>query len=383
MKSLKLPPVLVGEEKVFDQIRFVGLDVANSYVKIETTDQETVVYANTVKYLNESDKRLFMKEMDRKKLEELETDEIVFTYENKSYLIGTTDRDSIQGLDKNLNRHAGDSYKRSFLLSLARIANNGDNFVICTGVPSSYYNDNEVEESLQELVGNYSIDRNDIPVTFRVSFVHVELEPRGTYLSTIYKLENEKIYVKSNEIKDAKYTGVLDLGFGTSDLALFMKDSHGRVRLAKQPETLKTALSDAYQNLKENLKNKYKSISGMPIIELESELRRTGIIQPAGAPIPREILDKEVTEAFGMVAQNIISELKSAEQTDGLNYLIFTGGGMLALQPYLKNRIEGPYQKIMIKGAQTANAKGYLIKLYMLDKSGKLKELINEQGGVK
>lgn len=381
MVNLKLSPVLVGIEKVFDQIRYIGLDVANSYVKISGIDFKTITYANTIKYLNQLDKKLFIKESERRPFDRLATDEIVFTYEGKDYLIGTTDKDSIQSLDKNLNRHASDEYKRNFILALARIAKSGDNFVVCTGVPSSYFNDEKIEESIQDIAGDYTVERNGVPVVFRITYIYVELEPRGTYLNTIYRLEDEKIFIKNKEISESKYVGILDIGFGTSDLAVFYRDNNKRVKLSGQPETLKTALSDAYLNLKENLSLKYPSIKNMPLIEIENELRMRGYIQPAGAPIPPEVLAKEVDVAFGTVAQNLISELKSAESTDNLNYMIFTGGGFLALKKHFKSKIEGEYRKIEIKSAQTSNSQGYLIRLYMLDKARKLNGLIKESLG--
>ena len=376
--NLDLGAVQVGSKKIHDQIRLLGLDCANSYVKM-SGDFGELVYPNTVKTLNAKEKKLYIRETGVKKLEHKDTDEIIFTYEDRDYLIGTADRDSVESLDRDFDRHSKDNYKRNFILAVSRIANNGDNFIVCTGVPSFQFTDDEVVDSFKRLHGTYTVKRDGVDVTFKISYVYVELEPRGTYLSTVYELEDHKVFVKNKDILESKYVGILDSGYGTTDYAGFVKDSRGHVKL-ENVESVKFAMSDAYAKLKANLFVDYQTIDKMPLIEIEKELRVEKMLQPSGVVIPKEDLDAEVKKAFEETAENILKDLKSKVDTDSLNYLIYTGGGMVTLKDYFKEGLDGNFITASVKEPQIANARGYLIRLYILNKVGQLQELINEGG---
>ena len=374
MSGLKLSGVQVGKRIIYDQIRFLGLDCANSYVKM-VGDFGSMVYPNTIKDLDARQKEIFMMEAEHKQYHNLKTDKIVFTFEGSDYIIGTARKDSIESLDKDFDRHSKDNFRKNFILAVARVAKNGDNFVICSGLPSDSFMVKKNRDSFARLHGTYTIERSGVPVTFKISYIHVELEPRGTYLNTIYQLEGDKITAKNLEIKNAKYVGILDVGYGTTDYAEFIKGSDGMVTLG-DTKGINIAMSDGYTKLRANLSKDYPTIMKKPLIEIENDLRIEGMIQPSGAVIPKEVLDVEVKKAFEDVAETIIKELKTQIQTDTLNYLIFTGGAMVTLKNYFKNGLEGNYTAVSIKDAQISNAKGYLLRIYMLEKTGQLQTII-------
>lgn len=343
--------------------RIIGLDIANSYVKM-TSESGTITYPNTTKLLSEQQKKL---------IESEGRGGDVFTYVEDSgiqnhYQIGLTDKDVISSSSTSKDRYRSEQFRREFILALARIAQNGEVFAVVTGLPSSDYLDETNKLALKELAGRtYMVLVNGNPISFTISHVFVELQPRGTYLSASYQIINGQVFVKNEELATAKYVGVVDIGWGTTDFALLTEDGfiHEKVGISH-------AMSNAYELLKENLLEEYSALRDVPLIELEAEIRKKGTIWAGEGNIPKDVIERELTRAFAATANDIISKLKNAVNLDQLNIAVFTGGGVIALREHLRGKIDGTSRKVMVSNAQEANSEGYYIRGVLVKQQGGL-----------
>lgn len=342
--------------------RLVGLDVANAYVKL-TTGEGTEVYPNTTKLLSAEDKRVLESEGNHA--------EKVYTYTDDNgisnmYKIGLTELGVTSSFGKSDDRYRSEQFKKEFVLALAKIAQKNDVFVVVTGLPSEDYVEESNKAALKEFANRtYSVLVDGVAVNFSISHVFVELQPRGTYLSSVYDIENGQLALKNKELTDVKYVAVVDVGWGTTDVALMTRNGQltGKFGFAY-------GMSDAYQLLKDNLISDFKSLKKIPLIEIEAEIREHGELYAGGKLIDKERIVKELDKAFNATAIQIMSNIKNAISLDDLNVCIFTGGGVVALREQLRDKISGEYKKLIANNPQTSNSKGYFIRGLLIKQSG-------------
>jgi hypothetical protein len=319
-------------------MKLIAFETANSYVKVFAGGDKVVVYPNTLRPAP----REFLYNKDTK----------VYTIDGQSYLIGHT-RDYISSAGKGEDRYLKPAFYHESLIALSHFVENGDVIHASTGLPSIHYTKKNIETLKKLFIKRHTLKVNDKEVSFEIKALDVILQPLGSFFySTVDEHGNKR------SLYDKLMKGdvlVIDIGFGSTDLAEVSNSA-----LIDYQEG-GSAMLDAYLDLIARMKQKY---SGTPLetadikpLRLESETRNSDIFLYSNNPYPIGQLKEDV---FNLHAQKIIYHVTTLKDLSKYDYVIFTGGGIELLKPYLHRYVDKT-NAVVISEAQVANVKGFYV----------------------
>ena len=220
--------------------RIVGLDVANSTIKI-WTDKINLQYLNTIRQVN-----------DAGMVYSFRSDYQMYIVGKNIYEVGL--QTAASGGARSISRYGSEQYRTEALIALAMMINSLENasdkeiLRVVTGVPSSLAkNPNVIEKIKDSLVGTHEVkvvSWNDVkPIVFEIRDVVVVPQPLGTMYDYVY---DEEFDMLDDRLLDQRAI-VVDIGWGTTDLAVL---ESARVR---STFSFDIGTSDFISNLQEDV----------------------------------------------------------------------------------------------------------------------------------
>lgn len=246
--------------------------------------------------------------------------------------------------DLSYSRETGNDFEILFFSALSLFCHGRTNeFKVVTGLPA------ERIHMAQDLEARVRGEK-DIKVFFGkemrdiriyVSEVEIVPQPLGSYWSQCLNLDEKDAYPIE------KVTGVIDIGFRTTDLAAIESGEY----IPEKSKTFSVGLSTAYSDVSSSLAEEYG---------LEKEgYNLDGIIIKRKVNISGKEVDitNIVENSFKKLATNVLVEVNSQWKVSDYDNLIITGGGGQALSPYLLPHL--PQAKLATDPI-TANCRGFL-----------------------
>jgi len=322
--------------------RVVGIDVANSTIKIWTDNDQHNEYRNTVKEIN-----------DAGLVYSFKTDYQMFVFDNEVYEVGDLSAMGSGGRGK--ARYNSKSFKTEALIGITSILTPGtkDRIRVVTGLPSSLSKNASIAEEIKKnLIGDYNIksvkwDKVD-EITFEIVDVIVVPQPLGTLYNFVYDVETGEL----NQKLLSQRALVVDIGWGTTDLAM-LEESRVRGTFG-----FEMGVSDYVANLQEEVNDKLPeaNIYALNPHQFDVALLESTTVE---TPFGKFDLDKFAERHKELQAKRIYEGVMGL----GLEFtkfyrIILTGGGALQYQKYLTTLFNDP-RLIIQQDAVTANAKGF------------------------
>lgn len=321
----------------------VGIDVANSTIKVWTENNENLHYRNTVKEVN-----------DAGLVYSFKTDYHMYVFENQVYEVGDISAMS-RGARGSL-RYGTSGYRVEAIIGITSILKPGKRLRlrVVTGVPSYLAKNNKIIENIKtSLLGSFSVksvlwDRVD-DIEFDIVDVIVVPQPLGTMYAYLCD-ENGKINLKLVEQKAL----VIDVGWGTTDIAIL---ESGRVRSTFGFET---GVSDYISAIQEEVNNEMPeaNIQALNPHELDCKLLEGTTIE---TPFGTFDLSNYTEKNKELQAERIVQEVMSLGLEFNKFYkIILTGGGSLLYSKYLLEKFSDP-RVIVQEDPVMANVKGFYL----------------------
>lgn len=240
---------------------------------------------------------------------------------------------------------------RFFVLTLFAIANEieannayTDNIInidLLVGLPPTHYGSQFESFRKYFLRDGIAFEKNGKDYYIQIRDVHVY--PQGVAaLINIY-----------NEIRDAAKTTLIDIGGYT---AIYMVYHNGKIDMSAC-DSLEKGIIRLYNTIKKKVDGDFQTHLS------ESEI--DSIIRGEDTDVPEDIVQTVHSEAR-LFIKDLINQLREEEIDLKTGKTIFTGGGAILLQEYIKECGDMISNPIFIADIK-ANAKGYEI-LYQADK---------------
>ncbi len=326
--------------------KVIGIDVANSTIKVWTDDNKNLTYRNTVKEIN-----------DAGLVYSFKTDYQMYVYNKEVFEVGDIQAMGSGGRGK--ARYNSHQYKIEALIAITSIldpkTDNNHKLRIVTGIPSTLSkNAAIIEELKQSLLGQHSIksvkwDQVD-DVNFEIVEVIVVPQPLGTLYNYVYKAETKEL---DQKILNQR-TLVVDIGWGTTDLAV-LESSRVRGTFGFEIGT-----SDYISDLQEEANNKFPeaSIYALNPHQLDIALLESYVVETPFGNYNLETLSEKHKEIQAKRVHEAIMGL-------GLEFnkffrIILTGGGALLYEKYLRKLFNDP-RLIIQENAVMANVRGFFL----------------------
>ncbi len=321
----------------------IGIDVANSTIKIWTENGEHDNYRNTVKEIN-----------DAGLVYSFKTDYHMYVFENQVYEVG-----DIQAMGRGARgsaRYGSKGFRTEAIIGITSILKPGRRYGlrVITGVPSFLAKNNKVLDDVkQALLGSYSVksvlwDKVD-DIEFDILDVIVVPQPLGTMYSYLCDKDG-KINTKLVEQKAL----VIDIGWGTTDIAIL---ESGRVRSTFGFEA---GTSDYISAIQEEVSNEIPeaNIQALNPHELDLKLLENVNVE---TPFGTFDLSPYTEKNKELQADRIVQEVMSLGLEFNKFYkIILTGGGSLLYSKYLIQKFGDP-RVIVQEDPVMANAKGFFL----------------------
>ena len=267
------------------------------------------------------------------------------------------------------DRYVKKNYKLLFQILMGRLVKDSGaskvEVVLVTGVPSSEKG-TKLEEQLAFLLDNsFEITVNGKTIIIKIVHKEIAAQPMGTFFSEVLG-ENGTYKNKELLTNEKEYTGIIDIGTGSSD-------ADGVKRGKAQQEARKTVrkgMSNVYTKVMNYIQAEY------PTLSLTTELVEKAIREGDGIDYPinsrkkiriKEVFDKACRE----LAEDVIAEINKA-WTDRTQFsvIFLTGGGAKHLYEFFKE--DFGEQLELVEDPQIANVLGFyrfgLLKKRQLDK---------------
>lgn len=246
--------------------------------------------------------------------------------------------------DLSYTRALGEDFEILFYAALSLFCTNRTNeFKVVTGLPVDRIH---LADSLEERVRgerDIKVFRGGKMRDTRVYVPEVEIvpQPLGTYWSQSFNSGGQE------KVPSDGLTGIIDIGFCTTDLAAIEDDEY----IPEKSNSLPIGLATAYSTIGSKLATEYG-------LERESYALDSIIIQRK-INISGQAVDitNIVAGAFEQLALNILVEINSQWRVTDFSNLILTGGGGQAIGVYLLPQL--PQAKLATDSI-TANCRGYL-----------------------
>lgn len=314
----------------------IAYEAANSFVKIKSARGEES-YPNTTRLIDPN-------EIDVMGSGKLDT----VTIDGDTYAIGERRVDEISSTSRDNDRYKSPQFRIESLAAIAKHASNGMKVKVVTGLPASHFQDGTSEQDIEQaLIGEHTVKVGDEPRTFEIEAVKVLLQPIGTLMSYLFEEDGTK---KRPEEIDT-YKAIVDIGWGTTDVAVI-----DGMRITQNLGAAE-AMLDAHNEIIRLLKRKHGAVHGIKSpLWLEARIRHSDMLSAGGREYP---IDSEKSAAFKNTANRIMSSIKSQGLAlKEFDKVIFTGGGVEALAPYLSSHL-GDINATRIKESQLANVRGF------------------------
>ncbi len=324
--------------------KIIGIDVANSTIKIWTDDELNNKYRNTVKEIN-----------DAGLVYSFKTDYQMYVYNKEVYEVGDIAAMGSGGRGK--ARYNSDSFKIETLIGITTVIepDSSEKIRVVTGVPSTLAKNNAVVEELKvSLIGEHTLksvkwDQVD-NITFEIVEVIVVPQPLGTLYNFVYNPETKEL----NQKQLSQRSLVIDIGWGTCDLAAL---ESFRVRGTFGFEI---GTSDYISDLQEEANNKFPeaNIYALNPHELDLALLESTVVEtPFGSYDLAELAEKH--------KENQAKRVYEATMGLGLEFnkfyhIILTGGGSLQYEKYLRDLFNDP-RVVVMENAVLANVRGFYL----------------------
>ncbi|MDN5311224.1 MAG: plasmid segregation protein ParM [Thermoanaerobacteraceae bacterium] len=247
--------------------------------------------------------------------------------------------------DLSSTRSTGDDFEILFFSALSLFCDNSMNeFKVVTGLPVERMH--LYDDLVKRVRGMRSITvfRNGKPVNININVTDVEIvpQPLGTYWSQSLIFTGQ-----GTSLQQEGRTGVIDIGFRTSDLAAIEDFEY----IPQKSKSVNVGLSTAYSDISADLINEFG-------LEKES-YALDGIVIKRSINVAGQIFDisKIVDRAFEKLATNILVEVNSLWRIQDFDVLLLSGGGGQAVSRHLL--IQLPQAKL-VPDPITANCMGYL-----------------------
>lgn len=315
----------------------IGLDVANSSVKIKTP-LASDVYLNTVREL----KPYEMDGIDNGY-------QIIYEYEGKMYLVGEPYGDSSSG--RGHDRYRDPQFQLETILALAKHTREGQIFKLTIGLPAEDHKRKQCHDDLRSFLEGktYTVKIQGKEKTFTIEKLHILLQPLGSLMYRIYD-ENGRTRPKLDVEKSMKIL-VIDVGYGTTDVVevINMKPMkyHG----------IDIGMMTAINDLRDFIIRDYPEITGLPLgLELDALIRDNNAISVGGGSY--NIVEQKF-EAFQKTTVQLMHKIKSFGYVlADYDKVLFTGGSVTALAENLAPYTKGMNASRLAEG-QKANAVGF------------------------
>ena len=339
-KTNQQPSQYVG--KPFNRV--IGIDVANSNIKIWTDEGKHSTYRNTVKEIN-----------DAGLVYSFKTDYQMYVLDKEVYEVGDISAMGSGGRGK--ARYSSDAFKIEALIGITSILTPGtrDRIRVVTGLPSSLSKNAAVADEIKKnLIGSHTIKSvkwDEIhDIEFEIVDVIVVPQPLGTLYNFVYDDKTGQL----NQDILAQRALVVDIGWGTTDLASL---ESSRVRGTFGFEI---GVSDYIADLQEDVNSKFPeaNIYALNPHQLDLALLKSTTVE---TPFGKYDLSKLAEKHKELQAKRIYTAVMGL----GLEYtkfyrIILTGGGALQYEKYLRTAFNDP-RLIIQQDAVTANVKGFYL----------------------
>ena len=324
--------------------RVIGIDVANSTIKIWTDNGENLAYRNTVKEIN-----------DAGLVYSFKTDYQMFVLNNEVYEVGDLAAMGSGGRGK--SRYNSSAFRIEALIGITRMLKPGtkDKIRVVTGLPSSLSKNAAVAEEIKKsLLGEYSIKSvkwdSVEDIEFEIVDVVVVPQPLGTLYNFVF---DEKTQQLDQKILSQRAL-IVDIGWGTTDLAV-LEESRVRGTFG-----FEIGVSDFVANLQEEVNDKMPeaNIYALNPHQFDIALLESPIVE---TPFGKFDLSQLAQKHKELQAKRVYEAVMGL----GLEYnkfyrLIFTGGGALQYEKYLRTLFNDP-RLIIQEDAVTANVEGFFL----------------------
>ncbi|MCL2756401.1 MAG: ParM/StbA family protein [Firmicutes bacterium] len=322
--------------------RVIGIDVANSTIKIWTDNGEHNEYRNTVREIN-----------DAGLVYSFKTNYQMYVLDKEVYEVGDLSAMGSGGRGK--ARYNSNAFRIEALIGITSVLKPGtnDKIRVVTGLPSSLSKNSAVADEIKKsLTGKFSIksvkwDQVD-DITFEIVDVIVVPQPLGTLYNFVY---DEKIGELDQKLLSQRAL-VVDIGWGTTDLAV-LEESRVRGTFG-----FEIGVSDYVANLQEDVNDKMPEAS---IYALNPHQFDVALLESTTVETPFGKFDlSKLSEKHKEIQARRVYE---AVMSLGLEFsklyrIILSGGGSLQYEKYLRQFFNDP-RLIIQQDAVTANSKGF------------------------
>jgi len=324
--------------------RVMGIDVANSTIKVWTDNNENTAYRNTIKEIK-----------DAGLVYSFKTDYQMYVYNQEVYEVG--DISAMGSGGRNRNRYDSNAFKIEAIIGITSMLKPGtrERIRLVTGVPSTISKNANIIDGLKaSLLGEHKIksvkwDQVD-DIEFEIVEVIVVPQPLGTLYNFVYQPETKDL----NQKILARRSLVVDIGWGTLDLAVL---ESGRVR---GTFGFDIGVSDYISDLQEEINNKFPeaSINALNPHQLDIALLESYVVEtPFGSFDVEKLAEKEKELQAKRVYDAVMG---LGLEFNKFFYIILTGGGALQYEKYLKQLFNDP-RVVIQKDAVMANVKGFYL----------------------
>ena len=333
---------MIGTENI---TRIIGLDVANSTLKI-WTNELNLKYVNTIRPIN-----------DAGLVYSFKTDYQMFVYDKQIYEVGLLSATGSGG--RGVSRYGSEDFKIEALIGITSCLKELPNFVehevlrIVTGVPSALAKNQKVISQIKQMLTGVhevkSVTWETVrPITFEIREVIVVPQPLGTMYDYVYDPEMDSL----NEKLLNQRAIVIDIGWGTTDIAIL---ETARVR---STFSFNIGTADYISDLQEDINNTMPeaSIFSLAPHELDEALLESPIVEtPFGEFDLSEYIDKWQKYEAKRVYQEVMG---IGLEFNKFYKIILTGGGSLLYEKYLRELFDDP-RLIIQDNAVMANSRGF------------------------
>ncbi|WLR44437.1 ParM/StbA family protein (plasmid) [Bacillus carboniphilus] len=318
----------------------IGVEAANSFVKLKAPGDNEDYYLNTRKELIAEEEGHLLGE-DKEK-------QTVFEIDGSRFIVG--DPKGVSSTDRSEERYKDKKYKHETLAAVATQISDGQKVSIVTGLPADHYKKKYLHDDvINNLKGNHTVFVDGERKKFNIDRVHVMLQPLGSLMYYIFNFDGTVRKGREHLLK-AKIL-VIDIGFGTTDVVEV--DS----MQPSESEGIDVGMINATKFFSTIIKNEFPRINGLPDgLQLDQTMRYKDMIMAGGVEYDiKEMKNK----AYSLTADEILSKVGvKGFNLNQYDLVLFTGGGVEALRDQLKIKLEGTNARRLEK-SQMANAYGY------------------------
>lgn len=336
------PSGFSGTEEI---TRIIGLDVANSTLKI-WTNELNLKYVNTIREIN-----------DAGLVYSFKTDYQMYVYNKQVYEVGILSATGSGG--RGVSRYGSEDYKIESLIGITACLKELPNLMehevlrVVTGVPSNLAKNQKIINQIKSLLTGIhevkSVTWDSVrPITFEIREVIVVPQPLGTMYDYVYDPEEDAL----NEKLLNQRAIVIDIGWGTTDIAIL---ENARVR---STFSFNIGSSDFISDVQEDVNNTLPdaSIFSLSAHELDEALLESPIVE---TPFGEYDLSEFVEKWRKYEAKRVYQEVMGIGFEFNKFYkIILTGGGSLLYEKYLRELFNDP-RVIIQDNAVMANCRGF------------------------